>query len=144
MTQFPEESDRHCCDALGYRGEMTRQISYNAASGIFTSVLGIGPSRTLVTVEAGSLQVRMGWAFRCEIPLAEIASAHLVEKTNWWWGIGAHRIGTNRWIMNGTLHDLVEIRMANTVRARTAGIAVKVDSLLVSVADPQALIAELK
>lgn len=123
---------------------MSNRVSFNPAWGAFASVLGIGPGRTLVAVEAGSLRVQMGWAFRCEIPLAEIKSAQLVEDPRWWWGIGAHRIGPNRWIVNGTMSDLVEIRMTKPVRGRALGIAVKVESLLISVADPQALLTELE
>jgi hypothetical protein len=122
---------------------MSSQISYHNRFRPFASAIGLGPSQSQVLVSGESLSVKMGWAFRAEIPLSSVASVSLAEDVPWYWGVGAHVIGKNTWIMNGTLKNLVEIDMEQLVPARVAGLKIQLLTLFVSVQDPQELISEL-
>lgn len=122
---------------------MQDRIAFNRVFKPLASVLGMGPGRSEVRVADGSLSLRMGWAFRATIPLADVDSAELVTNPRWWWSIGAHIIGTGRWILNGTLKNLVEIRFRRPVAASAMGMRITVNSVIVSVQDPSELIATL-
>jgi hypothetical protein len=41
--------------------------------------LGLGPKHSEVRVEAGTLHVKMGWAFDADIPLVSITSAEATD-----------------------------------------------------------------
>jgi hypothetical protein len=96
--------------------------------------LGLGPKRSKVRIEDGTLHVRFGWGFRTAIPLTSIKDA---KPSNRW---GAHG-WRGRWLVNGSSKDIVELTIALPVRAYVMGAPIKLQTLYVSVTDPQALIA---
>lgn len=119
------------------------QIAYSPLFKPLAVVVGMGPGRTEASVKAGLLRLRMGWAFNLEVPTDLVKSAAVVDDRKWWWGCGAHVIGRGRWIINGTLKNLVEIHFREPVTARTLGKRMAVSSVLVSVRDAGAFARQL-
>lgn len=108
------------------------------------TVLGLGPARASVTVADGFLRVRSGWAFAMDVTLDNIESARTAPERMWGWGV--HQ-ACNGWLVNGSRHGVVEIRLAHPVKptkAPTAGLFNRpVRCLYVSVTNPDALITAL-
>jgi hypothetical protein len=73
------------------------------------------------------------------VPRSAVRAAERVALP-WWWGIGAHG-WRHRWVVNGSMRDLVELRLDPPARGRTLGIRVTVAALVLSVDDPAGLIA---
>jgi hypothetical protein len=95
-------------------------------------------------VEAGTLHVKMGWAFNADIPLTSITSMKSVTtaeaKTGRIYALGVHVWG-DRWLVNASLKGLVVITIEPPVPAKAWRKSVTLQELWVSVADPDALIA---
>jgi hypothetical protein len=100
--------------------------------------LGLGPQNSELRVEAGNLRVKMGWAFTASIPLASIRSAEASSERVFEAGVHGSR---NRWLVNGSRKGLVKLTMDPPARAKVWRRSVTVSSLVVSVTDPDALIA---
>ncbi|WP_231989831.1 hypothetical protein [Mycobacterium sp. 852002-51057_SCH5723018] len=100
--------------------------------------LGLGPERSEVRVEAGTLRVKMGWAFEADIPLASIATAARTDARVLSRGVHHAR---GRWLVNGSGKGLVALTIEPPARAKFSGISVPLRSLWVSVTDPDALVA---
>jgi hypothetical protein len=144
--------------ALRYRDKPTLQLgtsTYRAADrGIIVATmteirfdswyrplatpLGLGPSRSDVAVADGALHVSMGWGFSADIPLASIADAKLASRPGLGWGVHGWR---GRWLVNGSMSGLVELTIDPPVQAKVCGVSTTLRTLLVSVTDPDALIA---
>ena len=104
----------------------------------------MGPNQTEAVVDDQWFRARMGWAFRVAVRRSDIESVTPVADPNWWWGIGAHLIGANRWIINGTLQNLVEVKFRSTARGSALGLPTKVDSVIVSIANPEDLVQAIQ
>lgn len=104
------------------------------------SLLGMGPSVSSLELTAERLRVRMGWAFRAELPRAAIRSC--TPSPGPVGGIGVHG-WRGRWLVNGATSGLVELTFEPAQRALVLGVPVKLTFLRVSLADPDALVAEL-
>jgi hypothetical protein len=100
--------------------------------------LRMGPEHSDVRVEAGTLHVKMGWAFEAHIPLASITRAEAANSRVFAWGVHYSR---GRWLVNGSGKGLVALTIEPPARAKVGPISVPLRSLWVSVADPDALIA---
>ena len=100
--------------------------------------LGLGPSRTDVRVADGTLHVSMGWGFSADIPLASITEAKPASRPGLGWGVHGWR---GRWLVNGSMSGLVELSIDPPVQAKVCGVSTTLRTLLVSVTDPDALIA---
>ena len=83
----------------------------------------------------------MGWAFDAELPRSAIRSAHPV-KNPFPGSFGAHG-WRGRWLVNGAAGPLVALQLEPAVRARVARFPVRVRELMVSVDDPDGLVAML-
>jgi len=103
-------------------------------------VLGVVPEHCRVEVDDGELRVRMSWPFSLDVARANVQSAALDDRRVWEWGAHGWR-GT--WLVNGSSSGLVRIELDPPGRGRVAGIGVEVRVLLVSVEDPDALVAAL-
>ena len=77
--------------------------------------LGLGPSHSEVRVEAGTLHVKMGWAFDADIPLASITKAEAANERVFTWGV--HYSG-GRWLVNGSGKGLVALTIEPPVQAK--------------------------
>jgi hypothetical protein len=100
--------------------------------------LGLGPKNSELRVEAGNLRVKMGWAFTAAIPLASIRSAEASNARVY--AAGVHVLGS-RWLVNGSRKGLVELTIDTPASAKFWRRSVTVGSLVLSVTDPDALIA---
>ena len=104
-----------------------------------TTPLGLGPKSSLVELDHSHLRVKMGWAFDANIPLTSITSAQ--PSTDRVLGWGVHVDTGGRWLVNGSSAGLVDLSVDPAVRARALGLPIKLKRLLVSVDDPDTLIA---
>jgi hypothetical protein len=100
--------------------------------------LGLGPKRSEMRIEDGTRHVRFGWCFRTETPLTSINDAKPSNERVYTWGARGWR---GRWLVNSSSKDIVELTIAPPVRAYAMGAPIKLQTLYVSVTDPQALIA---
>jgi hypothetical protein len=101
------------------------------------AVIGIVGSRCRVEIDEAQLHVRFAWAFRLHVPLADVVSAATDDGRVLGWGV--HGWG-GRWLVNGSSSGLVRVVFDPPARAHTAGIAVRVGVLRVSVDDPEGLV----
>jgi hypothetical protein len=104
------------------------------------SVLGLTPGSSWVEVGDRSLRVRMGWAFRLDTPIEHVRKASPQEGRVWSWGVHGWR---GRWLVNGSSSGIVRIDLAPPARAYVGPLPVGVRELLVSVVDPNGLVAAL-
>lgn len=116
-------------------------VSYNAFNRALLTVLGMGPKQSHVTVSDETVTVRMGWAFRSDIPRSSISSARLDDGSVWGWGVHGW---AGRWLVNGSSSGLVRLDLDPSVRSRVVGpFPVSLTALRISVDEPTALLAEL-
>jgi hypothetical protein len=117
-------------------------IRYDSAG--LPAVLGIGPRSSGVEVDSGEIRVRMGWAFRLDMPLSSVRSVSpdpaRVGGTR-----GVHG-GSGRWLVNGSADGLVQLTIeppGHTHGLANMFVKRKVSSLHLSLVDPDGFIAEL-
>ena len=103
-------------------------------------LFGSTPSNSYVEIADDQVRVRMGWSFKADIARASIQSASRAPDSPL--SIGIHGWG-GRWIVNGAAGPMVSISIAPPVRARVLGFPVALRELLVSVDDPDALVAAI-
>ena len=114
-------------------------IRFGALKPLFV-VTGLTPGRCYVEVGREVVRVRMGWSFSSDIPRASIRAARPVGEKRWSIGVHGWR---GLWLVNGARGPLVAIELAPRARARVLGIRVRLDELIVSVEEPDAVIAAL-
>lgn len=100
--------------------------------------VGLGPKSSELRVEGGKLHVKMGWAFTADIPLSSIKSAEASNERVF--TAGVHVMGS-RWLVNGSRKGLVQLTMDPPVPASVWWKSITLKVLVVSVTDPDALIA---
>ncbi|HTY29718.1 MAG TPA: hypothetical protein VMD51_16475 [Mycobacterium sp.] len=103
--------------------------------------LGLGPSRSDVTVAEGNLHVSMGWGFSADIPLSSIKDARESRGRVLGWGVHGWR---GRWLVNGSSNGVVELTIEPPVLAKVVGVQTTLRTLRISVDDPIAFIGSLK
>lgn len=115
------------------------KFSYGALRPLL-SALGMGPGLSSVELEGDTLRVRMGWAFRAEIPVHQISA--VAPRQGFPGGIGVHG-WRGRWLVNGATTGLLVITIDPPVRAWATGIPVHLRQLTLSLEDPDAVVAAL-
>lgn len=100
--------------------------------------VGLGPKRSRLRVDAGTLHVKMGWAFDARVPLASITRAERADDRVL--TLGVH-YSAGRWLVNGSGKGLVALTIEPPADARAVGRSISLRELWVSVTDPDALIA---
>jgi hypothetical protein len=103
-------------------------------------VLGLTPRRSYLELAPDRVSVRMSWGFRADVPRRSIRSVHRARNASL--SVGVHGWG-GRWLVNGAAGPLVAIEIEPPARARASGVPVRLRELIVSVDDPEAIIAEL-
>src|SRR5258707_2040596 len=78
---------------------------------VLSSTLLLLPSDSYVEVSDGSVEVRMGWAFRASLPRASIARARRLESAPL--SRGVHGFA-GRWLVNGSGDRVLVIDFAST------------------------------
>ena len=101
---------------------------------------GCTPSRSYLELDDDLLRVRMGYAFRADVPLTSVRSAARAPDSPLSIGVHGWR---GRWIVNGAASPMVAISIDPSARARVLGFPVTLRDLRVSVDDPDALVALL-
>ena len=115
------------------------KFSYGALRPLLSS-LGMGPRFSSVELEGDTLRVRMGWAFRASIPVRQVAAVE--PRQGFPGGIGVHG-WRGRWLVNGATTGLLALTIDPPVRALATGIPVHLRQLILSLEDPDALVAAL-
>lgn len=115
-------------------------ISYGSFNRALLTVLGMGPERSHVTVSDDTVTVRMGWAFRSDIPRTAVTSSRLDDDKIWGWGV--HGWGA-KWLVNGSSSGVVRLDLDPAVPSKVGPFGVGLRVLRVSVEEPNALVAEL-
>jgi hypothetical protein len=115
-------------------------IRFDRAYAWFSRASLLPPSAAFVDVGEVEVSVRMGWAFAASFPRTAVAAAGRSPLRPW--SRGAHGFG-GRWLVNGSADGLVLLRLSPPQSARVAGFRVSLRELLVSVEDPQGLLAAL-
>jgi hypothetical protein len=123
-------------------------ISYreNWLETVLNGALRLRPDASGVEVDPAEVRVRMGWAFRLDVPRAAIRSASRSQaRLRGTTGVHGH---SGRWLVNGSADGLVELtieppcyieRQLSTLYRRET-----VNSLTLSLVDPGGFIAALE
>jgi hypothetical protein len=98
-------------------------IRYAAPLKPLLTAIGMGPARSGIEVTPDELRVRMGWAFRANIPIRDIQHAEqsarpliLGWRVHGWAG---------RWLANGSGKGVVRIEIAPAARGSVMGVPVR-------------------
>ncbi len=119
-TRFPIRFDR------GYR--------------VLSSALFLPPAGSFVEIQGDDVVVRMGWAFRAGFPRSAVVSVAILDKRPL--SRGVHGFA-GRWLVNGSGQGIVAIDLEPRQRGHVLGFPVRIRQLLVSVVEPERLIATL-
>jgi hypothetical protein len=115
------------------------RFSYGALRPLL-SALGMGPGLSGIDLDGDTLRVRMGWAFRAQVPVHQITA--IEPRQGFPGGIGVHG-WKGRWLVNGATTGLLAITIDPPVRSWATGIPVHLRQLTLSLEDPDALQAAL-
>ncbi len=112
-------------------------IHFDFFYGLLSSLLLLPPHQAYVEVNQESVRVQMGWAFRSQIPRSAIVSVtpsnhHPLSRGVHGWA--------GRWLVNGSGQGILSLVFQPPQRAYVLGFPVSLKQLLISVADPNALI----
>lgn len=116
---------------------MTLEMRYDRWFLPLSVPLGMGPKRSQVRIQDGTLSVKFGWGFNTAIPLSSIVNAKPNHERVLSWGAHGFR---GRWLINGSSKGIVELTIDPVARAHVMGVPIKLKTLYVSVTDPDALI----
>jgi hypothetical protein len=116
-------------------------ISFDRWYRVLSYAVGLPPSSSYVDVDKEQVQVRMGWAFRSRFPRSAILSVS--ERDVRPLSRGVHGFG-GRWLVNGSGHGIVSVQLSPPGRAYLMGLPLRLQELLVSVAEPTAFAAALR
>jgi hypothetical protein len=108
--------------------------------GFLFVLVGLTARRSYLELEEEAVRVRMGWAFSARVPRPSIRSVR--RDCDRPWSIGVHGF-RGRWIVNGAAGPIVAMTIDPVAHARANGVQVKLRELLVSIDDPDALVAAL-
>ncbi len=108
---------------------------------ILSRVLFIPPANSCVEVDSRQVSVRMSWAFRACFPRQAVVSvAHSHDHPL---SRGVHGFA-GRWFVNGAGDGIVAIALQPRQRGYVMGFPVRLQQLMVSVAEPESLAAALR
>jgi hypothetical protein len=137
VQRFSQQT-RKCGSTVGKLATVETKLRYERWFLPLSVPLGLGPDRSEVRLAAGTLHVKMGWAFEAHIPLASITRAEATTERAF--TAGVHYSG-GRWLVNGSGKGLVTLTIEPPVQAKVPLRSVTLRKLVLSVTDPDALIA---
>lgn len=106
-------------------------IRYTGINGALLTLMGLGPRRSSVDVEDGTVRVRMGWGFDGSFPVQSVVGTGR-RKRVFSWGAKGWR---GWWIVNGSGRDLLILHLDPPGQAKVLGVRVKVRQLEISLED---------
>jgi hypothetical protein len=115
-------------------------IRFDRAYGALSTALFMSPSASYVEIDGDEVAVRMGWGFRAHFPLSAVRSTVLLGTEPISRGVHGWR---GRWLVNGSGRGIVVIDLAPVQRGFVTGFPVRLRQLMVSVQDPDGLMAAL-
>lgn len=104
-------------------------------------LLRMGPRFSSIEVTPSHLRVRMGFWFAVTIDRNAISAVR--RERDMFWSVGVHTSFRGTWIVNGSPRNTVMMTIDPPAQGRSAGFRVKVKTLALSPADPDALIRAL-
>jgi hypothetical protein len=117
-------------------------LRYSWAIRWLLAPIGLGPSRSGVELYHGFVRIRMGWAFRADVPRSSIVAARRYPGTIRWTA-GAHTDLKGRWLVNGSGSGIIELTIRPPAEGWTAGFAIHPGSVVVGLDDPDGFLAAL-
>lgn len=117
------------------------EIRYDRWCGWMLGALGMGRRFSGVHLDADSVTVRMGWAFRLTVPRSSLVDVAPDDERVWGWGVHGW---SSRWLVNGSSAGLVRLQLEPAAKARIIGVPWHVDTVRVSVDDRDALLTALR
>jgi hypothetical protein len=115
-------------------------IRFDAAYRALSAVLRLSPSESYVDVDEYEVRVRMGWGFRTRFARSSVAAVTAYGRRPFSRGIHGW---AGRWLVNGSGDGIVSIALDPPERGWVMGFPVRLRTLLVSVEDPERVIASL-
>ncbi|HSH11073.1 MAG TPA: hypothetical protein VLA10_04740 [Ilumatobacter sp.] len=110
---------------------------YNRVNRWLFALFGMGRRSSAIVMHADSIDVKMGWAFRAEIPRANITSVTPHTGRVLGWGVHGWR---GRWLVNGSSKGLVTLAIEPPVPSRVCFLPGRLRQLTVSLVDPEILL----
>ena len=115
-------------------------ISFDGWYRVLSTMVGLLPSSSYVSVDEEQVEVRMGWAFWCRFSRSAVLSVSELGRKPV--SRGVHGFA-GRWLVNGSGSGVAGIRLGAGQRAHVLGFPVRLNQLMVSVAEPSALASAL-
>jgi hypothetical protein len=100
------------------------------------ALCGVPPRSAYLERTGDDIDVRMGWAFRTRIRRGDIVGTNRYGRSI---SIGVHG-WRGRWLVNGASEPIVGLELREPVPGYVLGFRVKLQELIVSVDDPDALL----
>jgi hypothetical protein len=117
-------------------------IRYSPLSRVMFAALLLGERRAEVELTDDVLRVRMGWAFRAEIPRASIRRA--ARHRDAWRAIGVHSdLRFRSWLVNGSTKGIVFLDIDPPARGRTGPFPITIGRLGLGLEDPDTFLRDL-
>ena len=108
---------------------------------VLSASLLLKPSESWLDVGTEEVAVRMAWGFRARFPRASVVGTRcLTDARPLSRGVHGWR---GRWLVNGSGDGLVSIRIEPRARGYVMGFPVRLSELMVSVDEPERLVAAL-
>ena len=127
-------------------GDMTEAVRFpirmSPVNGVVLRGLLVPPSRAYVDLGDDTVEVRMGWAFSARIPRRLVKAARPGKPPAIRFTAGAHGWG-GRWLVNGAADGIVDVELAEPVRAYVSGFPIRLKVLSVSLEEPDAFLESL-
>lgn len=124
----------------------TFAISFDETLGRLGNIIGIGPANSNVEVDEKHVHVRMGWAFSARIPrdaIHEIVQPASLPSRQGNVHRGVHGWGRT-WTVNGSPTGGVRLTISPGVRARMLIFTITLETLFLSLEQPEAFVASLR
>ena len=120
----------------------TFPIRYSRLSRWFMTPLLLGARHGTIQLTAGTLVVRMGWAFRAEIPRSSIRRAARQREVRW--AIGVHSdLHFTSWLVNGSRQGIVFLDLDPPAKGRSGPFPITIRRLGIGIDDPDGFLRAL-
>ena len=117
-------------------------IRYSRLSRWFFAPLLLGARHTKVELTEDTLRIRMGWAFRAQIPRRSVRRAALHRDV--WWAIGVHSdLRFKTWLVNGSSKGIVFLDILPPAKGRMGPFRITIERLGLGLEDPDGFVREL-